>query len=80
MEIDGATLQTIMTAGGVTTRTAFIAILSTPEAPSEHPLAKAVAFWRKDVLSTDAPETSVDAFESITGQGVRATVVVAQRK
>ena len=69
-----------MTADGVTTRAAVIAMLSATEARSEHPLAKAVAVWGKDVLSTNAPEASVDAFESITGQGVRATVTVAQRK
>ena len=78
--MDSATLQTTMTADGVTTRAAVIAMLSATEARSEHPLAKAVAVWGKDVLSTNAPEASVDAFESITGQGVRATVTVAQRK
>ena len=80
-EIDGAALQTTMAADGVTTRASVIAVLSATEARSEHPLAKAVATWGKDVLSTDSPDTSVEAFESITGQGVRATVTVAaQRK
>ena len=73
--------STTMTADGVTTRAAVIAVLSATESRSEHPLAKAVATWGKDVLSsTPPPETSVDAFESITGQGVRATVTTQQRK
>ena len=81
-EMHGATTTTTttatMTADGVTTRAAVIALLSATESRSEHPLAKAVATWGKDVLSTTTPpsETSVDAFESITGQGVRATVTV----
>lgn len=76
-EMEGAALQTTMTADGITTRAAVIAALSATESRSEHPLAKAVATWGKDVLSSsNAPETSVDAFESITGQGVRATVTV----
>jgi len=80
-QMEGASLQTTMTADGITTRAAVIAMLSATEARSEHPLAKAVAVWGKDVLSTNASETTVDAFESITGQGVRATVtIVAQRK
>ncbi|KAH9162725.1 copper P-type ATPase CtaA [Lactarius sanguifluus] len=80
-EMGGTALQTTMAADGVTTRAAVIAMLSATEARSEHPLAKAVAVWGKDVLSTKAPDTSMDAFESITGQGVRATVAVAaQRK
>ncbi|KAI9453717.1 heavy metal translocatin [Lactarius psammicola] len=70
-------LQTTLAADGITTRAAVIAMLSATEARSEHPLAKAVAVWGKDVLSTNAPDTSVEAFESITGQGVRATVAVA---
>ncbi|KAH9022104.1 copper P-type ATPase CtaA [Lactarius deliciosus] len=80
-EMGGTALQTTMAADGVTTRAVVIAMLSATEARSEHPLAKAVAVWGKDVLSTNAPDTSVEAFESITGQGVRATVAVAaQRK
>jgi Cu+-exporting ATPase len=78
--MEGANLQTTMTADGVTTRAAVIAMLSATEARSEHPLAKAVAVWGKDVLSSNVPETSVDAFESITGQGVRATVTAQQKK
>ena len=79
-EIRQGAMTTTMTADGVTTRAAVIAVLSATESRSEHPLAKAVATWGKDVLSTPPPETSVDAFESITGQGVRATVITQQRK
>ncbi len=79
-EMEGTALQTTMAADGITTRAAVIAMLSATEARSEHPLAKAVAVWGKDVLSTNAPDTSVEAFESITGQGVRATVAVAMQQ
>lgn len=79
-DMEGAALQTTMTADGITTRAAVIAVLSATEARSEHPLAKAVATWGKAVLSTNAPETSVDTFESITGQGVRATVTIATQQ
>ena len=70
---------TVMTADGVTMRADVSAMLSATEARPERSLAKAVAVWGKDVSSTNAPETSVDAFESITGQGVRATVAVVAR-
>jgi Cu+-exporting ATPase len=75
--MEGASLPTTMTADGITTRAAVIAMLSATEARSEHPLAKAVAVWGKDVLSTNASKTTVDTFESITSQGVRVTVTVA---
>jgi Cu+-exporting ATPase len=80
MAIEGATLQTTMTADGITMHAAVIAMLSATEACSEHPLTKAVAVWGKDVLSSNIPETSVDAFESITGQGVHASVMAQQKK
>lgn len=79
-EMEDAALQTTMAADGITTRAAVIAALSATEARSEHPLAKAVAIWGKDVLSSNAPDASVEAFESITGQGVRATVTVAAQQ
>ncbi|KAI9435334.1 heavy metal translocatin [Lactarius indigo] len=80
-EVDGEALQTTMAADEITTRAAVIAMLSATEACSEHPLAKAVTIWGKNVLPANAPDASVEAFESITGQGVRATVTVAtQRK
>jgi Cu+-exporting ATPase len=80
-DVESASLKTTMAADGVTTRAAVLAMLSATEARSEHPLAKAVAVWGKDVLSTNAADTSIEAFESITGQGVRASVTVAaQRK
>ncbi|KAI9453718.1 heavy metal translocatin [Lactarius psammicola] len=80
-EVDGEALQTTLAADGVTTRAAVIAMLSATEACSEHPLAKAVTVWSKDVLPANTPDAFVETFESITGQGVRATVTVAaQRK
>ncbi|KAI9435322.1 copper P-type ATPase CtaA [Lactarius indigo] len=79
-EMEGTGIHSTMAADGVTTRAAVIAMLSATEARSEHPLAKAVAVWGKDVLSTNAPATSVETFESITGQGVRATVAVGAQK
>ncbi len=79
-EVDGAALQTTMAADGVTTRAVVIAMLSATEACSEHPLAKAVTVWGKDVLPANAPDTSVEAFESITGQGVCATVTVEKQR
>jgi P-type Cu+ transporter len=75
-EVDAAALATTMAADGITTRAAVIAVVAATEARSEHPLAKAVAVWGKGLLSTGAPpeEATVEAFESVTGQGVRATV------
>ncbi|KAN0136279.1 hypothetical protein V8E53_005884 [Lactarius tabidus] len=69
-----------MTADGVMTCTAVIAALSATEAHSRHLLGNAVATWGKDVLSTNAPETSVDAFESIISQGVCATITIAAQR
>ncbi|TCD69462.1 hypothetical protein EIP91_007588 [Steccherinum ochraceum] len=62
------------------TRADVIAMVSATEARSEHPLAKAVAVYGKDLLSnTVAPVSNVeiDNFESITGAGVKATVVLS---
>ncbi|KAI0248990.1 copper P-type ATPase CtaA [Lactifluus subvellereus] len=76
-DVDAASLATTMAADGVTTRAAVIAVLAATEARSEHPLAKAVAVWGKSLLSASAPEATVEAFESVTGQGVRATVTLS---
>jgi P-type Cu+ transporter len=77
-EIDAVALVNTMAADGVTTRAAVIAAVAATEARSEHPLAKAVAVWGKGLLSASAPpEATVETFESITGQGVRATVALS---
>jgi P-type Cu+ transporter len=73
-EVDAATLSTTMAADGITTRAAVIAAVAVTETRSEHPLAKAIAVWGKSLISANAPEATVEAFESVTGQGVRATV------
>ncbi|EIN09605.1 copper P-type ATPase CtaA [Punctularia strigosozonata HHB-11173 SS5] len=65
-------------ADGAHSRAAVIAMVSVTEARSEHPLAKAVAVYGKDLLARSglAPaEPTVQAFESVTGAGVKATLV-----
>lgn len=64
-------------ADGVTTKKAVIAMVSATEAKSEHPLAKAVAVYGKDLLRDaggEVPEATVETFESVTGAGVRAVI------
>lgn len=64
-------------AGGLTSRAAVMSMVSAVEAKSEHPLAKAVAIHGKELLAQSGmciPEPSIDAFESITGSGVKATI------
>ncbi len=58
------------------TRADIIALVSATEARSEHPLAKAVAVYGKDVLGAaqkNNRDVSLDEFESVTGAGVKAT-------
>ena len=76
-DVDGAALAKTMAADGVTTRAVVIAAVTVTEARSEHPLAKAVAIWGKSLLDTTTPEAIVETFESVTGQGVRATVALS---
>ncbi|RDX54380.1 copper P-type ATPase CtaA [Lentinus brumalis] len=62
---------------GNITRADVIAMVAATEARSEHPLAKAVAMYGKDLLSQSVvaiPEVTIDAFESVTGAGVKATI------
>jgi Cu+-exporting ATPase len=61
-------------ADGVTGRREIVAMVSATEARSEHPLAKAIASYGKDLLGTSGPEATVEEFESITGQGVKAKI------
>ncbi|KAF7794413.1 hypothetical protein EIP86_005547 [Pleurotus ostreatoroseus] len=61
-------------------RADIVAMISATEARSEHPLAKAVAVYGKDVLTkaqVNVREVTVDDFESVPGAGVRATVRLA---
>jgi P-type Cu+ transporter len=76
-DVDGAVLEKMMTADGVTTRATVIAMIAATEARSEHPLARAIATWGKSFLNNGMPEATVEAFESVTGQGVRATVALS---
>ena len=64
-------------ADGLTSRAAIMSMVSAVEAKSEHPLARAVAVHGKELVTQSGmgiPEPLVDAFESITGSGVRATI------
>ncbi|KAN0113825.1 copper P-type ATPase CtaA [Russula decolorans] len=76
-EIDGVALEKAMAADGVTTRAAVIAMVAATEARSEHPLAKAIATWGKSLQDNSTPEATVETFESVTGQGVRATIALS---
>ncbi|VDB91973.1 unnamed protein product [Peniophora sp. CBMAI 1063] len=67
----------VVAADGVTSHAAIIAMLSATEARSEHPLAKAVATWGKNILAGAGHDATVSTFESITGQGVKADVVLS---
>lgn len=62
------------------TRAEVIALVSSTEARSEHPLAKAVAVYGKDILAQsriDIRDTTIEEFESVTGSGVKATATFA---
>lgn len=76
-DVDGPSLTSTVAADGVTSRAAVIAIVAATEARSEHPLAKAVADWGKNLLGITDPEASVETFESIPGQGVHATIALS---
>ncbi|KAE9387515.1 heavy metal translocatin [Gymnopus androsaceus JB14] len=69
-------------ADGVTTRKAIIAMVSATEARSEHPLAKAIATYGKDMLKEEGtePDVDIDLFESVTGAGVKASLTCAGQK
>lgn len=64
---------------GDLTRADVIALVSAVEARSEHPLAKAVAVYGKDILgrsSFGARDITLGTFESVTGSGVKASATV----
>ncbi|PFH50263.1 hypothetical protein AMATHDRAFT_145675 [Amanita thiersii Skay4041] len=70
-------------ADGRTTRREFLAMVGVTETKSEHPLAKAIAVYSKDVLTDETnvtPEVTIETFESVTGQGVRTVITCAGRK
>ncbi|THH27788.1 hypothetical protein EUX98_g6386, partial [Antrodiella citrinella] len=76
--LDNASLDTMVAAG--ITRADVIAMISTTEARSEHPLAKAVATYGKDLLSktvVGVSDVTIEDFESVTGAGVKATIVLS---
>lgn len=73
----------IQCADGATTRATVIAMLSATEVHSEHPLAKAIAVYGKDLLrecELDVPQPTIESFESVTGAGVRAVLSVSATK
>lgn len=77
---DSATLEGVC-ADGVTGRRELLAMVSASEAKSEHPLAKAIAIYGKELLSAGAaPEADVETFESVTGAGVKALMTCAGQK
>ncbi|KAF5383698.1 hypothetical protein D9615_003608 [Tricholomella constricta] len=67
-------------ADGTTGRKEVLAMVSEIEAKSEHPLAKAIAVYGKDLLGTNSPATTVETFESVTGAGVKSIVSCGARK
>ncbi|KAF7430835.1 hypothetical protein PC9H_006549 [Pleurotus ostreatus] len=75
-----ATLEGLC-ADGKTEKKVVLAMLSATEARSEHPLAKAIATYGKDLLrgTIGLPTTDIVQFESVTGAGVKATISVADK-
>ncbi|KAF9075330.1 E1-E2 ATPase-domain-containing protein [Rhodocollybia butyracea] len=71
-----------LSADGITTRRIIIAMVSATEARSEHPLAKAIAVYGKDLLKdgVSEPDVNIESFESITGAGVKASIVCNGQK
>lgn len=68
------------TAEGKITRAGVLAMAAAAEARSEHPLARATAAYGKDILKSlgvAAPLAEVSDFESITGAGVHASIVLS---
>ena len=64
-------------ADGVTPRSTILAMVSTTETRSEHPLAKAVAVHGQEILGDagiDYSDCTIDSFESVTGAGVKAII------
>jgi len=73
----GPETLTTASADGITPRSTILAMVSTTEARSEHPLAKAVAVHGQGILGDagiDCSDCTLDSFESVTGAGVKAVV------
>jgi len=66
-------------ADGATTKRDIIAMVCATEVKSEHPLAKAIAVYGKELLGDNVPRTEIKSFESVTGQGVKATISCSNR-
>ncbi|KAH8832976.1 hypothetical protein DL96DRAFT_1667396 [Flagelloscypha sp. PMI_526] len=69
-------------ADNTTSKKIAIAMVSATEARSEHPLAKAIATYGKDLLQSESsiPEATIETFESVTGAGVKALVSCGTQK
>ena len=68
---------------GDVSRADLIAMVAATEARSEHPLAKAVAVYGKDLLNkamVPLPEVTIDTFESVTGAGVKAVLLLGKSR
>ncbi|KAG8724051.1 hypothetical protein FRC09_000652 [Ceratobasidium sp. 395] len=63
-------------ADGSTTRRDALAMVAVAEARSEHPLARAIASYGKEVLGAGYGEPSIESFESVTGAGVKARMTL----
>ena len=64
-------------ADGITPRSTILAMVSTTEARSEHPLAEAIAVHGQEILANagfDYSDCTIDSFESVTGAGVKAII------
>lgn len=75
--LDTAQTLSLSTSVSPLQRHTMLALLSLSESRSEHPLAIAVAAYGREVLSNarlSPPNGEVVEFESVTGQGVEATV------
>ncbi|KAG8748590.1 hypothetical protein FRC11_011983, partial [Ceratobasidium sp. 423] len=64
-----------LAADGQTTKRDVLSMVSLAEARSEHPLARAIAHYGKQTLGPH-PEPTMESFESVTGQGVKARLVL----
>jgi Cu+-exporting ATPase len=76
--IGGSAFSTIST-DGVSSRADVLALVAAAEARSEHPLARAVATYGHETLKgleQSTAQAEVKEFESVTGAGVKATIVL----
>ncbi|CAE6387545.1 unnamed protein product [Rhizoctonia solani] len=73
--VDGTSLEGL-TADGQTSKRDMLSMVSVAEARSEHPLARAIAHYGKSTLGPHT-EPTIESFESVTGQGVKARMTLA---